>query len=130
MEPEYPMALVVTYDSDDRSRRLISFDNLVDGQRMSHQEMTRSRPPCFLEVVYPIDWAILIGKEKVTVPFEATEGNTVQSVCGIRMIRNDTDSLSALSGRPLEWGDPDTGCVSDDNGIGTSLGEAVIFILA
>ena len=91
VEPNHPMALVVTYYSDDRSRRQASFDILVEGQRIGHQEMTRSRPPRFLDVVYPIDPDIVKGKKKVTVRFEATEGNTITTVFGIRMIRDDTD---------------------------------------
>lgn len=91
VEPVHPMALVVTYYSDDRSRRQTSFDILVDGLCIGHQEMTRSRPPRFLDVVYPIDSDIVKGKKKVTVRFEATEGNTIATVFGIRMIRDATD---------------------------------------
>jgi DUF1680 family protein len=91
VDPDRPMALVVTYYSDDRSRRPISFDILVEGQSISHQELERSRPPRFFDVVYPIDSAIFKGKEKVTVHFEAAEGGTVASVFGIRMIRSDKD---------------------------------------
>jgi DUF1680 family protein len=91
VEPVHPMALVVTYYSDDRSRRQTSFDILVDGLCIGHQEMTRSTPPRFLDVVYPIDPDIVKGKKKVTVRFEATEGNTIATVFGIRMIRDATD---------------------------------------
>jgi DUF1680 family protein len=90
VEPGHAMALVVTYFSDDPSRRPVSFDILVDGQRVGHQEMTRSRPPRFVDVVYPIDSRIVEGKKKVTIRFEATEGNTIASVFGIRMIHSDT----------------------------------------
>ena len=85
------MSLVVTYYSDDRSRRSISFDILVDGQRISHQELKRSRPPRFFDVVYPIDADIIKDKQKVTVRFETKEGNSIASVFGIRMIRGNTD---------------------------------------
>lgn len=88
VEQDRPMALVVTYYSDDRIRGQAVFDILVDGQRIGHQEMTRSRPPRFFDVVYPIDAGIVKGKKKVTVRFEATEGNTIAPVFGIRMIRN------------------------------------------
>jgi DUF1680 family protein len=91
VESERPMSLVVTYYSDDRSRRPISFDILVEGQRIGHQELARSRPPRFFDVVYPIDAGIIKDKEKVTVRFETTEGNTIATVFGIRMIRRDTD---------------------------------------
>jgi len=91
VEPDRPMVLVVTYYSGQRSRGEASFDILVDGERIEHQEVTRSSPPRFFDVEYPIDANIVKGKEKVTVRFEATEGNSIASVFGIRMIRGDTD---------------------------------------
>jgi hypothetical protein len=91
VEADRPMALVVTYSSDDRSRSQASFDILVDSQRIGHQELTRSRPPRFFDILYPIYPNLLKGKTKVTVRFEATEGNAIASVFGIRMIRNDTN---------------------------------------
>jgi DUF1680 family protein len=90
VESDRPMSLVVTYYSDDQSRRPISFNILVDGQRIGHQELTRRRPQRFFDVVYPIDAGIIKGKQKVTVRFETTEGNSIASVFGIRMIRGDT----------------------------------------
>ncbi len=90
VEPDHPMALVVTYFSDDRSRNQASFDILVDGQSIGHQELTRSSPPRFFDIVYPIDEDIVKGKKKVTVRFEATEGSTIATVFGIRMIRKNT----------------------------------------
>jgi hypothetical protein len=92
VESDRSMSLVVTYYSDDRSRRPISFNILVDGQRIGHQELKRSRPPRFFDVIYPIDAGMIKGKEKVTVRFEAKEGNSIASVFGIRMIRNDNDA--------------------------------------
>jgi hypothetical protein len=89
VESDRPMSLVVTVYSDDRSRRPISFDILVDGQSIGHQELSRSRPPRFIDIVYPIDAGIIKGKKKVTVRFETKEGNSIASVFGIRMIRSD-----------------------------------------
>jgi hypothetical protein len=88
-ELNHSMALVVTYHSDDRGRSEASFDILVDGQRIGHQEVKRSRPPRFFDVVYPIDSNTVKGKDKVTVRFEAKEGNRIASVFGIRLIRHD-----------------------------------------
>ena len=88
---ESPMVLVVTYYSGERSRGGASFDILVDGEHIGHQEMTRSSPPRFFDVEYPIDADIVKGKKKVTVRFQATEGSSIASVFGIRMIRGDTD---------------------------------------
>jgi len=88
VESESPMALVVTYYSGERSVRT-SFDILVDGQHLSHQEVIRSYPQRFFDVEYAIDASFIKGKEKVTVRFEAEEGSSVTSVFGIRMIRKD-----------------------------------------
>ncbi|UCE20748.1 MAG: hypothetical protein JSV46_00485, partial [Candidatus Aminicenantes bacterium] len=91
VEPDYPMVLVVTYYSGERGRGGALFDILVDGERIGHQEVTRSSPPRFFDVKYPIDAKIVKGKKKVTVRFQATEGSYIASVFGIRMIRNDSD---------------------------------------
>lgn len=63
---------------------------LVDGRRIGHQEVTRSRPPRLFDVEYLIAAVIVKGKQKVTVRFEASEGNSIASVFGIRMIRAET----------------------------------------
>ncbi len=91
VEPDHSMALVVTYYSAERRRGEASFDILVDGQRIGHQEVTTSSPPRFFDVEYPIPGEIVKGKAKVTVRFEAAEGNTIASVFGIRMIRADAE---------------------------------------
>ena len=39
---------------------------------------------------YPIDAKLIMGKEIVTVRFEASEGNAIATVFGIRMIRAST----------------------------------------
>lgn len=91
VEPDHPMILVVTYYSGERGRGEASFDILVDGERLGHQEVTRSSPPRFFDIEYPIDADIVKGKKKVTVRFQATEGSYIASVFGIRMIRGDTD---------------------------------------
>ncbi len=91
VEPDYPMILVVTYYSGQRGRGEASFDILVDGELIGHQEVTRSSPPRFFDVEYPIDSDIVKGKKKVTVRFQATEGSYIASVFGIRMIRGDKD---------------------------------------
>ncbi|MFC2167221.1 beta-L-arabinofuranosidase domain-containing protein [Acidobacteriota bacterium] len=88
VEPKRPMVLVVTYYTGERSVST-SFDILIDGQRISHQEVTRSYPQRFINIEYSIDEKIIKGKEKVTVRFEAAEGSSVSSVYGIRMIYGD-----------------------------------------
>jgi len=100
VEPDHPMILVVTYYSGERGRGEASFNILVDGERIGHQEVTRSSPPRFFDVEYPINANSVKGKKKVTVRFQATEGSYIASVFGIRMIRGDTDKGEAR-GLPL-----------------------------
>jgi len=90
VDPESSMVLIVTYYTGERSVRT-SFDILVDGRYLSHQEVTRSYPQRFIDVEYAIDESFIKGKEKVTVRFEASEGSSVSSVFGVRMIRKDQD---------------------------------------
>ncbi len=91
VEPEFPMILVVTYHSSERSRGGAAFDILVDGQKIAHQEVTRSNPPFFFDIKYPIEADLVKGKSKVTVRFETSERNSIASVFGIRMTRGNVD---------------------------------------
>jgi len=91
VEADRPMVLVVTYYSGERGRGDASFDILVDGELIGHQEVTRSSPPRFFDVQYALDSNRVKGKEKVTVRFQAAEGSFIASVFGIRMIRHSTD---------------------------------------
>jgi DUF1680 family protein len=89
VEPDRPMVLVVTYYSGERRGSQALFDILVDGQHVSQQGVENSDPPRFFDVEYALDPAMIKGKEKVTVRFEAAEGNSIASVFGIRMIRRN-----------------------------------------
>ncbi len=91
VEPTHPMALAVTYCSSRRSRQAAIFDILVDGQQLSNQKVTRSSPARFYDVEYTVPAKIVRGKKKVTVRFQAAEGNTIAAVFGIRMIRTDAE---------------------------------------
>ncbi len=87
VETNHPMALVITYNSDERRTR--TFDILVDGTRIAEQVVEGQDQNRFFDVEYAIDAALIEGKQKVTVRFEATNDNEIASVYGIRMIRAD-----------------------------------------
>jgi DUF1680 family protein len=88
VDPAHPMTLVVTYYSGETRRR--TFDILVDGQRVGGQTVERgAAEPHFFDTEYPIPAALVQGKQKVTVRFQATNGNEIAAVFGIRMIRAD-----------------------------------------
>ena len=83
-----PLAIVVTYNRDERQAR--SFDVLVDGVKVGAQAIARRSPQekeGFFDVEYPIPDDVVKGKEKVTVRFQATGGNEVAAVYGVRVIR-------------------------------------------
>ncbi len=93
VDPAHQMALVVSYNSEERGKR--TFEILVDGQRVGEQTIERSPPGSssgrFFDAEYMIPADLLKDKKKVTVRFQATGGNDVATVFGIRMIRADAE---------------------------------------
>ncbi|MCP5515948.1 MAG: glycoside hydrolase family 127 protein [Verrucomicrobiales bacterium] len=89
VDPAHPMALVVTYNEDEWRRR--TFDILVDGERIAQQVIEDRGPLRFFDVEYPLRAALVAGKTEVTVRFEATGGNEIAGVFGLRMIRADAE---------------------------------------
>jgi hypothetical protein len=89
VEPSGPMALVVTYYSEERRRGPARFEILVDDERIAEQEITRSSPARFFDIEYAIGAKLVKGKKKVNVRFQAIEGNSVEGVFGIRIVRAD-----------------------------------------
>jgi uncharacterized protein len=90
VDPAHPMTLVVTYSNDERQKR--TFDVLADGRKMGEQTTERRSPEQdirFFDVEYALPAELIQGKQKVTVRFEATNGNEIGAVFGIRMIRAD-----------------------------------------
>jgi len=90
VEAGHPMSVVVTYSND--ARRNGSFDVLVEGKKLGTQTTERRSPEmevCFFDVAYAIPAALLDGKQKVTVRFEAAPGTDIPGVFGIRMVRAD-----------------------------------------
>ncbi len=77
--------LVATYHADNRRPR--SFDVLVDGQPLAHEAFDISSDDRFFDREYAIPAALTQGKQKVTVRFQATEGNDIAAVFGLRIVR-------------------------------------------
>jgi len=80
-----PMAAVVTYYSDEWRKR--TFDVLVDGRKIGDQVVEKGGEPHFFDVQYALPADLVGGKQKVTIRFQATQGNEIAAVFGIRMIR-------------------------------------------
>ncbi len=55
------------------------------------EPITPEQDARFFDVEYKIPAETLAGKAKVTVRFEATKGNEIAAVCGLRMIRADAE---------------------------------------
>jgi uncharacterized protein len=87
VDPEHPMMLVCTYNADEWRKR--TFDILVDGQKVADQTIEARGETKFYDVEYKIPADLVAGKKKVTVRFEATQGNEIGAVYGIRTLRAD-----------------------------------------
>jgi uncharacterized protein len=91
VDPARPMALVVTYSNDARGRKG-QFAVLADGTKLGEQTIERRSPEQdvrFFDVEYALPSQLVKEKQKITVRFEATEGNTIPGVFGIRTVRAD-----------------------------------------
>ena len=89
VEPDHPMTMILTYYSGDRRGTPASFRIQVDGQVVATQDIDRSEPPRFFDIEYPLPGPLVVGKDAVTVRFEALEGSQIATVFGLRMIRAD-----------------------------------------
>jgi uncharacterized protein len=85
IDPSTPLTLVVTYNSDNRRPR--TFDVLLDGARIHAAALPQSSVSRFVDEQYPIPRDLLRDKTGVTVRFEATGGNEIAAVFGVRIIR-------------------------------------------
>jgi DUF1680 family protein len=83
-----PMKLIATYNSDEWRNR--TFDILVDGQRIASQTVERQLPGRLFDVEYVVPVALTRGKQKITVRLEATGGNEIATLFGLRLIRSTT----------------------------------------
>jgi DUF1680 family protein len=89
VDPSHKMAIVVTYYTGEWRKR--TFDILADDQRLGQQTVERNGAPHFFDVEYPIPAEVVSGKQKVTIRFQATDGNEIAAIFGIRMVRADEE---------------------------------------
>ena len=86
VDPSQPMTLVVTYHSDNRRPR--TFNILVDGRAGRRADRAAERRGEVLRRRVPgARRSRGRGKQKVTVRFQATNGNEIAAVFGLRMVR-------------------------------------------
>lgn len=89
VDEAHPMSAVVTYYNDEWRKR--TFDILIDGTKVGEQVVEKGRAPRFFDGEYPIPAELVKGRKKVTIRFQATNGNEIAAVFGIRMIRADAE---------------------------------------
>jgi hypothetical protein len=89
MEKGPPLALVVTYHSDQRRAR--RFEIMVDGRRVAEQTIPQSSVATFFDVEYAVPADVVRDKQKVTVRFQAASESEIAAVFGLRMIREDAE---------------------------------------
>jgi DUF1680 family protein len=87
VDPAHPMTLVCTYYANEASKR--TFSVVVDGQKIADETVPAKGGAKFYDVEYKIPSGLVEGKTKVTVRFDATEGNEIAAVYGLRMLRAD-----------------------------------------
>jgi len=85
--PDAPMALSVTYWGDDAGSR--TFDIVVNGERIATQTLNRNKPGHLFDIEYAIPAHLTANADnKVTVRFEAHEGNLAGGVFGCATLRS------------------------------------------
>src|SRR5258708_8101157 len=89
VDSSHPMVLVVSYYSDEWRKR--TFDVLVEGQKVGDQTIEKGGPVHFFDAEYRIPADLVQGKQKAVVRFQATNGNEIAAVFGLRMIRADAE---------------------------------------
>ena len=89
VDPTHPVALVVTYYSDEWRKR--TFEIQVEGQRVGEQVVEKGGPPRFFDSEYAVPKALLGDKKSVTVRFQSAQGSEIAAIFGIRTIRADAE---------------------------------------
>ncbi len=90
VEHSRPTELCVTYGGD--RWRKSTLEVLVDGKKIAdHTELPLSpdQDKRFVDVSYAIPAELIAGKSKVTVRFQAVEGNEMGAIFGVRTVRAD-----------------------------------------
>ncbi len=83
-----PALLVVTYNTEERARR--SFEVLVNGERVGDGTIPRSPPGNvtghFYDVNYTLPPDVFKDQNKLTVKFQAVDGDETATVFGVRLV--------------------------------------------
>lgn len=83
-----PIVLWVTYGGE--GRRKSAFDILIDGKKIGDYvalPLSPEQEADFVDANYTIPAELIEGKAKITVRFQATDGNEIRGVFGVRTAR-------------------------------------------
>jgi hypothetical protein len=61
---------------------------LIDGQKIAMQKLNNQKPGKFMEVTYVVPLDMTLGKEKVTIRFQAHEGSMAGGIFGLRVVKH------------------------------------------
>jgi uncharacterized protein len=89
VEKAQSIAMWVTYGGE--GRRKSTFDILVDGKKVGDYVALPRSPEQdghFVDANYAIPTELISGKSKVTVRFQATDGNEIRGIFGVRTVRD------------------------------------------
>src|SRR5262249_2702 len=75
VDSTHPMALVVTYYSDEWRKR--TFDVTAEGKVIAQETIEKSGSPHFFDTEYAVPAELVKDKQKITVRFQATNGNEI-----------------------------------------------------
>jgi hypothetical protein len=85
VHPEATHTLIATYwGTDNRGR---TFDILVDGEKITTEDLNRYKESRFYDISYPIPAQLTKGKQTITVKFQARPNNAAGPVFGIRLVK-------------------------------------------
>jgi DUF1680 family protein len=82
-----PLALIIGFYSDDRRHSPGDFSILIDDQVLTSHRQTRTEPPRFYDVQFPVPETLIRGKDKVTLRFQAHENSQIPAIFSIRLVR-------------------------------------------
>jgi len=90
VETSKPVALWITYGGD--RWRKSSLEIQVEGKKIGdhvEQHLSPDQEKQFVDASYAIPMELIAGKKKVTVRFQATDGNEIGGIFGVRTVRAD-----------------------------------------
>ena len=82
------MTLILDLYSDDRRHSPAHYSILVNGRRLADGHVEMTEPPRFYAERYPIPPAMLAGRGRATIRFEAHADSQTPAILGVRVVRS------------------------------------------